>query len=248
MTISNGVIAWSTTCAQGSTVNPITVWATDSGTPSLSNSMTFDVTVGACVQLALGTTNVQAGQSSSIPFTLSSTGGLTNLSFELVTPANRFTNWTISPSNAAIATASVQNSGSATPVFTLSSQSGQSLQNTSLLGTLGFTTLPGDSGFIPVSATAIMPVETNGVLVANPSSQPGQVVVIGLHPLLAPVLNNNSTITLSLYGNTGSNYQMAYTTNLASTNWQLGSVILLTNLQSNININATAPHMYFRLQ
>ena len=102
-------------CAQGSTSNEITVWATDSGNPRLSNSMTFAITVGACVQLEIGSTALQAGQAGGIPVTLSSTGGLTNLSFALVFPSNYITNFTIAASNSAIASASVQTAGSSPP-------------------------------------------------------------------------------------------------------------------------------------
>jgi len=84
--------------------------------------------------------------------------------------------------------------------------------------------------------------------VGNVTSLPGQVVVIGLHPLLTPSLNSNSTITLTLYGNPVSNYQMAFTTNLALTNWQTGATILFTNVQQTVNVPDTSPHMYFRLQ
>jgi hypothetical protein len=62
------------------------------------------------------------------------------------------------------------------------------------------------------------------------------------------VLTSNSMITLTLYGNPGTNYTMAYTTNLASTNWPVGSSLLLTNLEQSVNVPATAPHMYYRLQ
>jgi hypothetical protein len=245
---TNGVFTWLTTCAQGSTINPITVWVTDSSSPPLSNFMTFSVTVGACVQLVLGSTVLPVGQSGGIPVALSTTGGLTNLSFTLALPGNRLTNWTITPSNAAIATATVQAAGSSPPMFNFVSQSGQSLQNSSVLGTIGFTALAGDSAFLPVSATSLSAIQTNSASVANPFSQPGQIVVVGLHPLLALLPNPNSTFAIALYGNIGSNYQMAFTTNLASTNWQTVSNILMTNLQQSVNVNPTNAQMFFRLQ
>jgi hypothetical protein len=77
---------------------------------------------------------------------------------------------------------------------------------------------------------------------------PGEVTIIGLHPLLSPSRSGNSMIILTLFGNPGSNYQLAFTTNLALTNWQLGASVLLTNVQQNVNLPATAPKMFFRLQ
>jgi hypothetical protein len=117
-----------------------------------------------------------------------------------------------------------------------------------LLGTIGFTALAGDSSFITVAATNILGLISDGSGVGNVTSLPGQITVIGLHPLLASSLGSNGTFVLTLYGNPGSNYQMAYTTNLASTNWQTGTSILLTNMQQNVNVPATNAHMYFRFQ
>jgi hypothetical protein len=245
---TNGVFSWTPTCEQGSTTNEITIWATDSGTPPLSNSMTFDITVGECVQLGVGSTVLQVGQSSSVAVNLFSTVGITNLSFSLAIPQDRFTNYTITPSNSAIETATVQTSGSSPPLFTLVAKPGQTLPSPSLLGIIGFTALPGDSAFLPIAATNIIGFKSDGSGVGNVTSLSGQITVIGLHPLLALSLGGNLTVTLTLYGNPGSNYQMAYTTNLASTNWQLGESILLTNVQQNVNVPATNGHMYFRLQ
>jgi hypothetical protein len=169
------------------------------------------------------------------------------LSFALIFPSNYLTNFTITPSNSAIASATVQAAGSSRPIFTVAAQAGQAM-NSSLLGTIGFTALANDSAFLAVSATNLGAIQSNGTNVGRVTVLPGQIVVIGAHPLLAPALSSNSMITLTLYGNPGTNYGLAYTTNLASTNWQVGSSILLTNLQQSVNVPATAPHMYYRLQ
>jgi hypothetical protein len=245
---TNGVFTWSPTCAQGSTSNVITIWATDSGTPPLSNSITFVITVAECVQLEVGSAVLQVGQSTNIPVTLFSTVGITNLSFDLSVPAGRFTNFTITPSNSTIASATVQATGSSPPLFTLITQPGQTLPSPSLLGTIGFTALAGDSGFIPVAATNILGFKSDGAGVGNVTSLPGQITVVGFHPLLGSSLGGNSMIRLTLYGTPGSNYQVAYSTNLALTNWQAGESILLTNVQQSVNLPATNAHMYFRLQ
>jgi hypothetical protein len=191
---------------------------------------------------------LQVGQSSAIPVTLVSTVGITNLSFALASPADRFTNWTITSSNASIATATVQAAGSAPPLFTLVTQPAQTLQSPSLLGTIGFTALPGESAFLPVSATNILGTKADGGGVGNVTSLAGQITVVGVHPLLSSVLASNSTVVLTLYGNPGSNYQMGYSTNLSSTNWQAGASILMTNVQQNIEINRSAPQLFLRIQ
>ena len=56
---TNGIFKWSPACAQGSTTNLITIWATDSGTPPLSSSMSFVVVVSECIQVGIGSTVMQ---------------------------------------------------------------------------------------------------------------------------------------------------------------------------------------------
>jgi hypothetical protein len=64
---TNGIFSWSPACAQGSTTNLITIWTTDSGTPPLSNWVSFLVTVPECIEARLGSTVMLAGQTSSVP-------------------------------------------------------------------------------------------------------------------------------------------------------------------------------------
>ena len=51
---------------------------------------------------------MQTGTTSSVPLTLLSSVALTNLSFTVVYPASRFTNWAVAVSNTAIGTTIVQ--------------------------------------------------------------------------------------------------------------------------------------------
>ena len=245
---TDGVFSWTPTCAEGSSTNVITIWAIDGGAPPLSNSMSFSIAVGECVQLGIGSTVMQVLQSSSVPVTLLSSVGMTNMSFSLASPGNRFTNWTITTSNTSIASATVHTVGSSAPVFTLVTQPGQTLQSPSLLGTIGFTARPGDSAFVPLAASNIVGRVSGGGTVGNVTSLPGQVIVIGLHPLLAASRAGASTRILTLFGNPGSNYQMAFTTNLWTTNWQAGASMLMTNLQQNLNVNQSTPQIFFRIQ
>jgi hypothetical protein len=88
---TNGIFRWTPSCAQGSTTNVITIWTTDNGTPPLSNSMSFLVTVPECIEASLGKTVLLTGQTSSVPVRLLSTTALTNMAFTVVYPAERFT-------------------------------------------------------------------------------------------------------------------------------------------------------------
>src|ERR1035441_4119989 len=98
---TSGVFSWVPSCSQGSTTNVVTIWATDSYSIPLSNSVSFVVTVGECLQLGVGSTVLQIGQTSSVPVSIISTLGLTNLSFTIAYLTNRFTNWVLSAMNRA---------------------------------------------------------------------------------------------------------------------------------------------------
>src|SRR5581483_5393025 len=82
----SGIFTWTPTCQQGTTTNLITIWAIDSASTPLSNSVSFTITVSTCIQFQAGSTVMQAGTTSSVPVSLVSSASLTNLSFGLVCP------------------------------------------------------------------------------------------------------------------------------------------------------------------
>ena len=241
---TNGVFKWTPTCLEGSSTNLITIWVTDSSTPPQSNFMTFSVVVGQCVQLELGSTAMQVGTTGGVPVTLLSTVGLTNLTWYLSNPANRFTNWVFASSNYTIASAT-----SSQTFFTLSTTGGQTLPSPSLLGTIRFQALPGPSAFLSVVATNILGTEADGSLVGNIASGAGRVVLVApAQPLLEPLLGTNSTRTLILYDNPGTNYQLMMTTNLLAPTWQTAAGGMVTNLIEYFPVPSNAPYLFYRAQ
>jgi hypothetical protein len=240
---TNGVFHWTPACLQGSSTNLITIWVTDSGSPPLSNSVTFSVVVGECVQLELGSTVMQVGTTSGVPVTLVSSLELTNLNWILSNPFGRFTNWVFASSNATIA-----NVSSSQTFFNLNAVPGQTLQTPSLLGTIYFEALPGPSAVLSLVASNILGTALGGSVEGNIASDPARVVIIGAQPLLKPVLGSNSTRLLILYDNPGTNYLLMVSTNLSSTNWLNSSSGTVTNLMQYIPVNPTAPVIFYRAQ
>jgi hypothetical protein len=240
---TNGVFRWTPACLQGSSTNLITIWVTDSSSPPLSNSITFSVAVGECVQLELGSTVMQVGTTSGVPVTLVSSLGLTNLSWILSNPSNRFANWVFASSNATIA-----NVSSSQTFFNLNAAPGQTLQTPSLLGTIYFKALPGPSAVLSVVASNILGTALGGNVEGNIASDPARVVVIGAQPLLQTLLGSNSARMLILYDNPGTNYQLMISTNLTSTNWLNGGSGTVTNLMQYVPVNPTAPVIFYRAQ
>ena len=242
---TNGVFTWTPTCQEGSSTNQITILATDSSSPPLTGSMTFVVTVGDCLQIGLGSTVMQVGTTSSVPVNLITSVALSNLSFTVIYPAGRFTNWSAAVNSGAINATNVVTLNSAQTFFSFGASSNQPMQGPTNFGSLSFTAMPGNSAFVPLGISAIIGAKLDGNNVGNPSGQPGRVVVIGAQPLLAAGLGSNSTRILTLYGNPGTNYQFLFSTNLLS-NWQTGATVLQTNLFEQFYVDPSAPLIFYR--
>ena len=245
---TNGIFSWVPSCAQASTTNLITIWATDNYSIPLSNSVSFVVVVSECLEVGVGSTVMQIGTTSSVPVSVISTLGLTNLSFAVAYPTNRFTNWVMTVSNSAIGTALVQSLDPSQTLFSLAASNGQTITGPALLGSLSFKALPGDSAFVPLTPANVVGTKTEGSAVGNSSGQAGRVVVIGREPLLEAWMASNSTLMLTIYGNPGTNYQVAYSTNLTVPNWQPDFSVLMTNLFESVPVDQTAPQLFYRAQ
>jgi hypothetical protein len=239
---------WAPTCEQGSTTNLITVWATDSSSPPLSNSMTFSVSVADCVEVSVGSSVVQAGQSTCVPVTLFTTVGLTNLNFTLDCPAGFLTNWSITSTNSAIASATVQMTNAYQPQFSFGVQSGSVLQGATVLGSVCLDALPGSSAFVPLLVSNFSGTTSNNAPETLSATQAGRVVLIGNQPLLEAAIGTNSHRLLMLYGNPGVSYDLLSTTNIANANsWStLGSVTLTQLVQTVSMGSATNPVQFFQ--
>jgi hypothetical protein len=243
---TNGLFAWTPSCAQGSTTNAITVWATASANPPISNSMTFTITVGDCLQVALGSAIVQAGQSTCLPVNMISTAPLTNLSFTLAYPSNRFNNWTLALTNPPLGTPTVQTLDPSHSAFNLATGSGQTLQGLNLSGQICLTALPGFPAMVPLAVASVAGTKSDGTTVTNGFSQAGRVIVTGPQPLLQAWLATNRSRMLTLYGVPGSNYTVEWNPKLSSAGWQLTWNVTLTNLSQTFQVTNPAPVQFYR--
>ena len=243
---TNGIFTWTPHCGQDSATNLIEIRVTASDNPAVTNSMLFNVVVPQCLQMGAGSTVVQTGQSASVLMNLFSPIGLTNLSFTLAYPAGLFTNWNVSATNTAVATGTVQMLNPSNTFFSLNIKGGQVLQGPTAMVSVTFTALPGPSAFVQLTVTNVAGTKADGSPAGNSTGQPGRVVVIGLQPLLEAWLSTNRQRMLTLYGNPGTNYEVDYTTNLLSANWQYGWRTSMTNLDEAFAANASLPQVFYR--
>jgi hypothetical protein len=246
MLTTNGVFTWTPSCIQGGTTNVITVLAIDNGVPPLSNTMSFTITVGDCLQVGLGSGLVPVGQTSCLPLNLISTAALTNLSLIVSYPTNYFTNLTVTVSNAAIRSSTVTSIDPAHTFFNFSINSGQVLQGPALIGSICFRSASGPSAFVELPITSISGIKSNGAPAGNVFGKSGQMIVIAREPLLQAWLNTNAQRMLTLYGNPGATYALGYRTNLSGTNWQFAWRTPMTNFSETFEANQKPVQLYYR--
>jgi RHS repeat-associated protein len=245
---TNGLFSWKPTRAYAETTNLVTIVVTDNGVPPLSASRTFAVIVLDYLELILGSTNLEGGQSASIPVYLASNDGVTDLVFTVQVPENLLTNWTLTTTSPQIASATLQDF-TTNILISLSTTPGQSLQGTQQISWLNFQAVTNQpSGFISLPVTGITGIKPNAALYSYYVSHPGSVVVVQDQPLLQPTISSNLMRNLILYGKLGANYELQFTTNLGPlSDWQPLLDYTQTNGVINLGLDSTNPVIFYRL-
>ncbi len=247
LALTTNVLTWTPSCAQGSSSNLITIWAVEESSAALSNSLSFAIMVGDCVELQLGSSIVFSGSTSSVPVNLFASAGVTNLSFTLDFPTNRLGNWAINPSNSAVEVAKAKNLNATQTVFTVSAKPGQVFSGSSLLASLAFGASAGSSAFAPLSLEALLATKANDVPVAAAFAGRGRVIILGPEPLLEAQWTNSAR-NLLLYGLPGNSYQIQSSTVLdGKANWFNLLRVPLTNVMADLsNLNQSADVLFYR--
>jgi hypothetical protein len=245
---TNGLFRWRLARALAETATPINIIVTDNGVPPLIANRIFTVNVQDFLNIALGSTNIESGQSGSVPVYLTSSSGVTNLSFTVQVFHNILTNLSVTAIAPQLASATLQDHTS-NIVLTFVTLPGQMLQGTQLVSQLNFT----DAGLNHVSDTVPLPIvnpaafKPGGAAFTNYFTQAGSVVIVQDQPLLQSMISSNER-SLLLFGRLGTNYELQFTTTLAAPNWQPLMDYTQTNGVQSINVDSNSPVIYYRLQ
>jgi len=244
---TTGVISWTPGLAYASTTNYINVIVTDTVNPALSTSETFLVVVGDFLSCQLGATAVYAGQSASLPLTVTSSSTVTNIQVTLNWPGGSLLNPTLTLS-APIVAGSIQNLASQL-VIQLQTDPNQPLTGTNQVAQVNFQAAPGlSSAILSIPVTAATGNTAGGSAYANVVGQSGEVAVVGTQIILRPQVDPVLGRTLSLYANPGT-YQLLYTTSLASpVNWTPLMTYQQTNAVQTVSLDSANPVIFYQLQ
>jgi hypothetical protein len=139
----------------------------------------------------VGSTNVLGGQPASVPLTLASSDGVTNLVFAIQVPDTIFTNASISDTAPEVGSASVIDQGTRL-LIAIQASPGQVFQGTEQLGQLSFSAISNpSSAFVPLPVGSISAVKPDGTAYINYITQAGTVIDVQNIPVLTATVGTS---------------------------------------------------------
>jgi hypothetical protein len=242
-------LTWTPTSAYASTTNQITVKATDTTNPTITTNLLFIVNV--IDYLAVNPTAIatQAGSPAALPLYVVSSDPLSDLTFNVSWPSNRFANPSLALASGSIFTSSLQVQGTNLQI-NLKAATGQSFVGSNLVGNLNFTVVSNQqSAFVPVAVSNLSGKKPGNGPFIGLFPGTGEVVVIADQPLLRAFSPTNSPRNLTTYGRVGTTYQVLYSTSTFEPSaWQLLATYTQTNLVQSLTVSGSAPIIYYRLK
>jgi len=204
--------------------------------------------LGNFAVLSLGSAVAQAGTTAAIPLTLDASG-ITNFSYVLDLPTNRFGTISLQPISPQLGAATVLILNSNQVQMTFAATAGQTLFGNQPLAQLNLAIVTNQSSaFLPLVPQSLQGVNPDGSAVSNFAVQSGRLVIVASQPLLEALYGPNQTRNLALYGNPGAAYQVQSSTNLAlASAWQDAFLTPMTNLmQVFADLDPTQPRIFYR--
>jgi hypothetical protein len=246
--VTNTVFSWTPTRAQASSTNLITVRVTDNGGPPMSAAQTFTVVVLDYLEITIGSTALESGQSAAVPINLASSDGVTNLDFIVGWPADYLSNAALVVTAPQVGTSSLQDQGT-NLVLTFQAIPGQVLQGTQQLAQLSFVAVSNQfSAFVPLPIANPTAAKPDGTAYTNYITPTATIVVIEGEPLLSAAFSPQSGRELTLYGRLGHSYQLQSTANLAPSGpWTPEWDYVQTNNAITISVPAVQPVIFYRI-
>jgi hypothetical protein len=244
----SGILSWNSSLAAPGSTNTVTVIITDLTNPGASTQETVLITAPDYLNLATASVPVQTGQAASLPLTAVSNAGVTNLAFTVNWPGDQLLRPTLTY-NAPVAGGVLLNQGTNLYVEVWTAN-GDLLTGTNQFAQINFEAPAGQtSAFLELPVTGVSAEKADGSTIANVTAGAGEVVVIGANPLLRPQYSASLGRALMLYANPGVNYELQYSTDLASPSaWQTLQDYQPTNLAESVNLDSANPAVFYRLK
>jgi hypothetical protein len=242
-------LIWTPTINQASTTNLIGINITSSTNPTLSTNENLQVIVLDYLAAAIGSTSLQAGQKGSVPISLASSDGITNVSFAIQWPTSALLNPTLSISTAGVATSTLGNQNGSILV-TVQMLPGQVLQGSNVIGSITFQAQPSQgSGYLNLPVNNLVAVKPTSLSYVSSFTTAGQVAVVNNLALLQATTAAGSNRSLTVLGRVGNNYALQYSTNFGPGSiWSTLLTYTQTNVSQSFALDPSVPQAFYRVQ
>lgn len=236
--------------------------ATVRGLPSLSVTQTYSLdfstnfevagganfSLGSFVALAIGSNAVLVGQGGSIPIQMLAATFVTNFSFTLSIPTNRFNSLALQPLVSQFGSASLTPSGSNALRVAFVAAPGQSFQGNQEIAQLNFVTASNqNSAFVPIIPQNLQGTNTDATVVNLTALKPGRLVIVGQQSLLEALRAPDGSRNLALYGHPGASYQVQASADPSKpANWNNLMRVPLTNIVETFPLNSSPSPAFYR--
>lgn len=245
-----GVFSWRPSDIQGGTTNKIAIIVSDDGLPMLSSTQFFSINVRDTrpdFALNLGSTQILAGASASVPVHLASGLDLVSINLDFSLSGEGLTNLNLTSLAPEVASANILSKGQNRYAVHFDGRADNPLQGNFPLAQLAF-----DSAADAHSTIArLTPASVAGTRNAAGSAlsgkgQQGRVFLVGPEPIVDAWFATNQNRMLTLYGHPGASYEVSYSTNLSGTNWSFARRVPLTNLFQTFQADVPSQQVYYR--
>jgi len=232
-----GVLRWRPDCGDGGAEFPVTVRATDDGCGLLASARSFRIRVTECLQVDPGDAAGMPGDSVCVPVDLISGLSLTNLTFVVQVPPDRFTNITIHAAAPEVGEAHIDSVTSTQIVARVWAKPGASLRGPLTLAHLCVTLLGGQgSAFVPVEIADVIGHTLDGTEVPSTAASTGTVRVVEDEPLLEIELGSSASVILLVYSRPGTMHHLWQTSDPASGPWTALQTLVSNQLVERLSL------------
>ena len=246
---ASGIFSWRPSNTHGPSTNLITMVVTDDGVPPLSATQQFAVAVLDTLSdftLSIGSTNVFAGESNTLPVVLTADIPLTNMYFELRARNALLTNLALRPVGPEVTFAELRAAGPDTYSVDLTLDPKQQTASVRPVATVDFLAVSNyHSAVVPMDVTYLVALRPNDRFITNGAGTGGRVIIVSQEPVLDMLPGTPPQVRL--YGWPGLDYSLLSSTELLAQPWPEFRRFTLTDRFTTLPAtNDSSPDRYFR--
>lgn len=214
---NTGVFRWRPNEIQGGTNYDVAIIVADNGTPSLSATQRFQITVLDTLpdfSVSLGDTNLLMNETGAVSIVLNSRAGFTNVNFILKADTQRLRDFTLTSLLSASGSAIFDPVASNQFLVSFTTQTGSQLIGTINLGRLQFTTAAQtNSAIVPLVVSDLTGIQNDGRTITASVGNSGRVIVVIREPVMEIILYGS--IGVNVYCLTNHAYMIEVADDLA---------------------------------